>query len=191
MIDVARRAVNGSRNVTLTVADAMHYEADDPYDLVVCSSTLQWLQPYDHFFAQLQRLTTASSWFCTSTMLAGTLGELHDLRRELVPHKPANQSLPKEQELIAFLEQCGFQLHDQELREWTEQHDTAHDFFSAIRSQGFTGGPLSQGRLPLTRGELNLLLAAYDHRHQTEAGKLKATYRYGYFLARRTNAMHR
>ncbi|WP_231943861.1 methyltransferase domain-containing protein [Aeoliella mucimassa] len=184
MVHVATEFLSDCPNVELHVDDALQYQSPEPFDLIVSSSSLQWLRPYDHLMANLKAMLTPDGWTCMTAMLQGTLGELHQLRRELFADKLPSQSLPLADELLHAMTNAGFAIEHQEVHEAMEYYATAREFFASIRAQGFTGGPLSQGAQPLTRGELLTLIETCQQRYLTDAWGVPASYCYGVFAAR-------
>ena len=185
MVEVAAEQLKEHANVELKVADAMTYAADEPFDLVVSSSSLQWLRPYDQLWENVKRQLSEEGWLCATAMLDGTLGELHRLRSTLLPAKPPMQRLPVEGELLTSLESSGFEVTNHEVHEAMEHYESAREFFASIRAQGFTGGPLSQGQQALTRGELLSLIEGYQQQFGDEQNQVPASYCYGLMIAKR------
>lgn len=185
MIEVARQQVPASASLEFVVAEAMEYQPTEPFDLVVSSSTLQWLQPFDRLFAKLHSMLAPGGHVCASIMLHGTLGELHSIRSDLFPALAPAQLLPESESVLASLEQCGFEVLAHQVQEDREWYATPSAALRSMREQGFTGGPLSTGRRPLTRGQLAALLSEYEQRYTNGTGRVPVSFRHGMYLAKR------
>lgn len=184
MIEFARRKLPRDAALEFVVADAMEYTPSEPFDLVVSSSTLQWLQPFERLFAKLRSLLTPGGHIGTAIMLHGTLGELHTLRGELFPELAPPQMLPESDAVLGALDAGKFEVlryKELEERDWYESAQAA---LRSMREQGFTGGPLSTGPRPLTRGELAQVLASYDERYRNGTQRVPVSFCYGLYLAR-------
>ncbi|MCA9259132.1 MAG: methyltransferase domain-containing protein [Planctomycetales bacterium] len=179
----ARQQLDDLPNVEVNVADALAFTSPEPFDLIVSSSSLQWLRPFETLFGNVRGMLATRGDFCLTGMLEGTLGELHALRRQLFPDNPPRQPLPAHSEVLGALQKSGFRVNSSELVESKQEHSSAREFFRSIRSQGLTGGPLSAGAHMLTRGEIERLVATYQDRYQDAQGRVPASYRYGIYSA--------
>lgn len=183
MIEVARQQLPASPLIEFVVSDALQFQSEQPFDLIVSSSTMQWLQPFDRLFTKLRTLLAPGGHVCSSIMLHGTLGELHTLRSELFPSLAPLQTLPLSEAILDGLDVGGFRiLHGASYQE-CEWYDTPRAALRSMREQGFTGGPLSTGPRPLTRGELTQVLVHYEQRFKNGTGLVPVSFHYGLYLA--------
>ncbi|HMP76447.1 MAG TPA: methyltransferase domain-containing protein [Kiritimatiellia bacterium] len=184
MIDEAQRLHRTEDRPRFTCADARTFAPGHRYDLLVSTSTLHWIQPLDRTFAHLATLLEPGGNFAFALMLEHTLGELHALRREIAPGKPPAARMPSESAVRAALAGAGLRVAMDEVEERVTHAESALAVLHDLRALGVTGGSLSRGATPLTRGELTHLIVAYDARHR-EADGVRATYHVGYFWGSR------
>lgn len=155
------------------------------YQLLASSSSLHWLQPLDAGLAAVRRQMADGGRLAGAIMLAGTLQELHQLRRQLLPHKPPAARLPDSGELRQALAANGLQIESLHVETIETRHASAAELLRKLHNQGVTAGPFSRNHAPLVRGELQRLTAAYDHMF-AGAGGVAATYQVAYLLAVKT-----
>lgn len=185
MLEEARTVCYPATDISWIAGDAMTFQFQGPYDLVVSSSALQWMLPLETFFRNIVHAVRPEGKFYFCCMLRGTLRELHFLRREVVPSKLPRAELPTEEEVRSALGNVGFVIKEFVQRSYQRTYVSAADFLSRIKAQGFTGGEISTGSLLLTRGELERVLELYESRYRTESEGVFATYQVGFCEARR------
>ena len=183
MIEHARRAVAGNGRVQWHVGDVWDYQAGAEYDLIGSSSSLQWMQPFDALFRRLTLMLKPGGRLLCSLMADGTLRELHDLRREIAPHKIPPTQLPTVAETVANLQDAGFHVSRYGQESLRAEYESSESFLHTIRELGFTGGPLSTSSTLLTRGELKRLAERYRAEYGLPGGRVKASYVVCYFEA--------
>lgn len=186
MLACAQEELAEVKNVSFILGDAREFLSHEKFDLIVSSSSLQWLNPLRIFCTKVKLLLKPGGFFCISSMLEGTLNELHSLRMELFPQKPPGDTLPSQAELQASMKAAGLSILVEETHEAKQYFDSAEDFIQAIRTQGFTGGSLSSSGLPLSRREIRQLELEYETRWLSASGRVPATYRFGIAIARLT-----
>lgn len=179
MLAVAKANLDAA-NINFIEADICEFSAAQRYDLIVSSSALQWLPLDAKMFEKFSTLLVPDGNVVFSAMLAGTLGELHALRREIAPAKAPKRNLPQSADILSAAQAAGFTIHANETVTREEEFDDAQHFFSEIRARGFTGGELSQGQKVLGAKELQRLLDEYQARHQSLSG-VSASYVIGFF----------
>jgi malonyl-CoA O-methyltransferase len=184
MIEQARRATGDAPQPRFLVSDTLQFTATIPFDLIVSSSSLHWMQPLDRTFAHLAAQLAPGRPFAFSLMLEDTLKELHALRREVAPSTPPAARMPSADHVRAALRAAGLRIEMEEEEEHIVQASDATAMLRDLRDLGVTGGPLSRGERPLNRRELRQLIDAYDIRHRSEHG-VSATYHVGYFWGSR------
>lgn len=182
MLIQARQTFAGDPRACFFEGDVASFQADRPFDLVISSSALQWLQPFAEGIAHVAKLCRPGGWVALGIMLDGTLGELHAARRSAVPHKPAKGRLPT----LDALECAANTIPGARIRRL--EHASAHyeqacamDVLRSLHAMGVTGGDVSQGERPLTRGEMLALTADYD-RHFATPGGVRVSFVLGYLL---------
>ena len=192
-IDIAPAMVEAGRckslpHVSWHQADALTYSSPQPFNLIAANATFQWLHPIEEAISHFAQLLAPEGHLAFSVMTAGTLAELHCLRKELHPAKAPTEELRPFEIYRDALRQFGFTLVNAASSTYRVWHPSAPDFFRAISEQGVTGGKVSQSaRGLLSRNELKMLIRAYGDRYQRPDGAVPATYESGIFLARRTS----
>lgn len=182
MVLQARQAFSGDPRASFSEGDVAAFQADRPFDLVISSSALQWLQPFAQGLAHVARLCSPGGMVAMGIMLDGTLGELHAARSSAVPHLPPRGRLPT----LDALECAANTIPGARIRRL--EHASAHydqacamDVLRSLHAMGVTGGDVSRGERPLTRGEIQALTADYD-RHFSTPGGVRVTFVLGYLL---------
>lgn len=184
MIDQARRRNVSRSGPEFIVGDAMAHTCAVPYDLLVSSSTLHWIQPLRHTLANLAGLLAPGGHFAFAIMLDQTLRELHAARAQIVPDNLPSESMPAAECVRAALAAAGLTPERQEEKSHVVHAPSARVMVRQLRSQGVTGGALSRGNRSLTRHQVHQLLAYYDA-HFRDAAGVTATYHAGYYWGRR------
>ena len=163
--------------------DIRNFSFSRQFELVTSCSAIHWIPPYEDLFTRVYDLLAENGCFFFSMMLQGTLGELHELRRELFPHKVPRAEMPTFAEVSANLAKAGFAVSTSEKDNVIIRYSNATSFFECIRGAGLTGGAFSTGAAPLTRTELRLLSAAYQSRYSVASGEVQASYHSAMFCA--------
>jgi malonyl-CoA O-methyltransferase len=176
MLVEARRRFADDPRLHWRLGDAARYE-DVPFDLVVSSSALQWLNPLAPALAHLATLVKPGGYFVAGLMTRPTLHELHEVRDAVAPEKRAQRRLPSLDDVRAALAGLSaVRLLSLTERVWTSSYDDVPRFLQALRDAGVTGGDLSRGTAPLSRGELQELITLYARRFADPNGRVRATY---------------
>lgn len=184
MIEAARQSNGTATRPTFIVADAATFTSDRPYDLLVSSSTLHWVQPLETTLVHLARLLAPGGRFVFAIMLEKTLRELHETRALVTPQNPASQRMPSNDTVLAALTKAGLLIEMNEEEERTTTSESATDLLRELHELGVTGGALARGTAPLTRRELQNLTKLYDEHHRNERGVF-ATYHVGHYFGSR------
>ncbi len=184
MIREAARLAGGAPNIRFATADAATYTDVRPFDLLVSSSTLHWIQPLDRTCRHLAGLLEPFGSFAFAIMLEHTLRELHGARVAIAPGNPPALRMPAPARVRDALAAAGLAIQMEEIQEQVAHAGSAGEMLNKLKGLGVTGGPLSRGTRPLTRGELGRLIAHYEASHRDEHG-VRATYQIGYFWGTR------
>lgn len=182
MIAEARTVFANDPAATFEVADLAAFAPPCRFDLVLSGSALHWTSPLAASLKHLANLCRPQGLLAVGMMLEGTLGELHEARKAVAPHKPPPGSLPT----YAAFEQAARQIPHSRIRR-LEQTSAGYDQPSALEAlrtlhaMGVTGGDLSHGDAALTRGELRALAAWYDQHFASPQG-VHVTFVVGYLL---------
>ena len=182
MIQHAATRVTGRHPIDWVVADAAIYQPTRRIDLVVSSSALHWLQPFESGIAHVVALARPGGLAALAIMLDGTMRELRAAREAVAPHKPPAGRLPtmhRFEEAIRNLPGARIR----RLEQVTSEYDmpSAADVLSGVHAMGVTGGDVSRSHAPLTRRELQQLTQWYD-RHAASPNGVRVTFVVGYAL---------
>jgi len=83
MSRLARRKMHDEKHANLLSADAERLPfADGAFDLVLSTSTFQWLEGFDMAFAEVSRVLAPGGFFCFALFGEGTLFELKNSYRQ-------------------------------------------------------------------------------------------------------------
>lgn len=185
MINVARDKHPVGAQVEWVVGDLLEHRAPAPYDCVVSSATLQWVDPLDAGLAHLTSLLTSGGYLAFAAMTEHTLNELHRVRNEIAPHKTPPRRLPSHETFCDAIRAAGLTLLRQTHANYTTEHVSSTALIRSLHEQGVTGGPVSRGVAPLTRSELARLATRYEELYRISSGHVRATYAVGYYLAQK------
>lgn len=185
MIEAAKLRLASPKNVRW-VCDAIEHFAigAQSFDLIVSSSTFQWVDNLEYLFSKLRQALRPDGTLTFSVMLEGTLCELRTVRQSIAPSKKISTQLPSFQGVIAALENAGFVVQKHESETIVEYFSDTHDLLSQIRRRGFTGGSLSRSDNLLNRSELCQLATFYNARYRNEKGEVRASFVSGLFEAK-------
>jgi len=185
MIRRAQQLLPDSRNVRWILADAAHYRSPVPYALVASNCALHWLHPFQEGLRNLAGLVAPGGAIAAAVMLEGTLSELRDSRLRVAPHKPPAGRLPTFSEIEDGLRANGLQITNSSEDKKVTSNLSAREILRMIRQQGLTGGHVSRSHAPLTRREIEALVKEYEFSCRTPDGFVRASYRVGFFVARK------
>lgn len=176
MISIARQSIT-NRKVQFHVADGITYSGSEPYDLIISSSALHWLQPIGPAIAHLSSLLKKGGKICFVLMIYGTLLELRTLRAIVAPSKMPEYELPSIKDVESSLRGADLVLENIETYEEIENYKNPKHLLREIKRLGLTGGRLSYGRALLSRSELLKLCELYKQHYSTDSDSVFATYR--------------
>jgi malonyl-CoA O-methyltransferase len=157
-------------------------------DLLLSSSTFQWLPTLGPAFAEVQRVLRPGGWFCFALFGAGTLHELRDSYRWAISQLGRGQDRTHtfhDQEMLARdLVATGFV----DCRVWSEREEEIYpdvpDLLRAVRGIGAgTTAPVRGGTLAERRTMLTMMDRYRDAYGRSDG--IPATYGVIYGLARR------
>ena len=177
MTEATAARMRGDRALVCVTADARTFRPEQPVDLMASSSALHWMTPLPGTAAHLAASTRAGGALRAALMVRGTLGELHDLRRRLMPHSVPEAELPTVRAVTDAFRAAGWHLVSVVETTFHPRYASAAEFLRVLHAQGLTGGAVSHGRRLLTRGELRRLEAAYTSAFGDASGAVTATYR--------------
>ena len=190
MIRRAAQLIPDARNVRWIVADAAHYRAPQPYALIASNCALHWFHPFQDGLRNLSTLVAPGGCFVASIMLEGTLPELREARLRVAPHKPPAGRLPTFAEVEDCLRANGLRVTNSSEEKQETSNLSAREILRMIHDQGLTGGHVSRSHSPLTRGEMEELVREYEFSFRTPDGFVRASYRVGFFVARKPDLQH-
>lgn len=178
MIEFAQENLPGAVHVNWILGDICEFEASEPYDLVISSAALHWVSPLQDALSAVRRCVQRDGGeFVASFMIQGTLQELHTLRAELFPEKPALTTLPSVEAVQACCRNAEVEVNFQEERKYIQEFANSGEFIRSVNRMGLTGRNVSLMRnSPLSRGELLELEAQYNARFRGNNGRVFASY---------------
>lgn len=176
MVSCVRERWGEAPGMDYVVGDVRTCEFTSMVDLIVSSSALHWAMPLDQTLARLRRWLNSEGVFCAALMIDGTLGELHGLRRQVIPGKTPVGRLPAGEEVLAAVQSAGFAGVCSEVETIQAHYRSADDFFRTIHAQGLTAGSVSRAPRPLNREELTRLMNEYDLSFRDEKGGVLASF---------------
>jgi malonyl-CoA O-methyltransferase len=183
MIAQARNRLPADNHIRWFVSDLRTFESPVSYRLVVSSSSMHWISPFEDGLRCMADFMEAGGDAVVALMLHGTLGELRTTRLRVAPHKPLLGRLPLAEEVLSGLESVGLRV----VAKWQEtiraSHVSAEAFLRTIHEQGLTGGMVSSSKCPLTRGELQRLRAEYEAEYHNGGSGVFASYEVLYLRA--------
>ncbi len=189
-LDVAEGMIAQARqrfpDLQWVTGDATQY-SDDPYDLVLSSSALHWLRPFDQGLAHVMSLIQPGGFLVAGLMTHQTLSELRVARNRIAPHKNAGGQLPTLDDIASAIHVLpGCRIH--QAVEVVEQntYPGAGPLLRHLHDTGVTGGDLSHGAIPLNRRELQDLITCYDEQFTAPGGGVRATFSVAYLVVERS-----
>ncbi len=182
MIRQAHEALepDGANRVQWIESDLASWRPDRHFDAVLSSSTLHWVPSLDRALRTLRQACRPGGFAAFSLFLEGTLGELHAVRRRLVPSKQPRTTLPAFAAVQTALDIAGWRTEQAETRDFIRAYPSPEALLRQLRDQGVNAGYAGGGGL--TRGELERVCRLYRER-AAHPGGVRATFRAGFFVA--------
>lgn len=182
MLSVAKARCNAS-NISWICGDMSGFDDAEGFDYIFSSSSVHWVGDQKRIFARLNRLLKPGGRLIISTMGEGTFAELHESRRQVLPHKlPSRQLLPHTR-LLGLIQNAGFRVLHESEEKFQQVFPGVSEFLKSMRASGLTGGDLSHDDRLLTRGELSKLIARYEQLHANPQGEVPVTYQVSFVSA--------
>jgi malonyl-CoA O-methyltransferase len=182
MIAVAQDSFAHDHRAAFTTSDLMHYQPPHLFDLVISSSTLQWLRPFERGVGRVAGFAKTGGYVNAAIMLDGTLPELRAAREAVAPAKSNIARLPSLEDFEHAVRMVrGARIRNIEQSITEIDFPSARDLLRSIHQMGVTGGDVSHAGKHLTRRELNELIAWYDL-HASSPRGVRATFAVGYLL---------
>jgi malonyl-CoA O-methyltransferase len=190
-VSAAQRLGSSAQFVTAD-AESIPFR-DGLFDLLVSTSTLQWLDRFDLFFQQARRVMQVNGLLCVAFFGGRTLCELRDCFRTVVEQHTGGCSdyaerlhrFVERNDVEQVLERIDFDqvVFLSEIE--TDYYSNVHELLRSIKRIGAGASAQSGGRGGLGwRGVLNETSRLYAECYGTE-GRIPATYEVMYVIARR------
>ncbi|MEM7396498.1 MAG: methyltransferase domain-containing protein [Verrucomicrobiota bacterium] len=181
MLASAASRLTASPNLRWIEADARHRDAGETYDLILSSSSLQWMEPVEETFNHIVGQLKPGGAFVFSLMLRETLPELDQSRRRVAPHKTGDARFRTRDDIEAIFKTLDGDLTTSADRLYRSAYPSARHFLEEIHQLGVTGGSVSRNGLPLNRTELSRLLTDYESHYAHPDGGVTAGFQAGFF----------
>lgn len=142
MVEAARLTLGAGPRSHFAVADAEHLPfGGSSFDLVVSTSTFQWLARLDAAFAEARRVLAPGGLFAFALFGDGTFRELKSAYRSALdlsgrPDGDRTQRFFTPDEVRAALERTGFQVRCLFAEEEVERHPDVPTFLRSLRRIG-------------------------------------------------------
>lgn len=133
-----------------TRADLRNWTPPAAVDLVVSSSTLHWIRPFQ---VAANQLALFGRQFAFALMLDGTLSGIRRARQEIAPKKQ-HPPFPKASEVAQALKTAGCCQLEMEIRHFDQTFSDGSALLHELHNFGLTAG----GAQLLTRSELHALI---------------------------------
>jgi len=156
---------------THLLPSTFHLHDQRPWPLVVSSSALHWVVPFDLAAARLAELAPRIG---IAIMLDGTLSGLHAARAAAAPEKAPRAVLPSAVAAARALRRAGFVHLECRVREYRRTYNDAWQLFTDLHRSGLTGS----GEV-LRRDELAAVAHILDKKDPVEA-----EYRVGFYFGK-------
>jgi malonyl-CoA O-methyltransferase len=170
-------------------AEALPFRAAS-FELVVSTSTLQWLPRLDTALAEMHRVLAPGGALALALFGARTLHELRTSWRDARPATDLARThrFHTRAELEAALREAGFELAGVEEEELVERHPDARAVLRALKDVGASVAVPERGRGLGGRAATLEMLRSYDARHRGPDG-VPATYHVLTAVARRRGVL--
>ena len=180
---MARESARRVPGALVAVADAEHLPfADASFDLVVSTSTFQWLPRLDAGLREVRRVLAPGGAFCLALFCGDTLAELRDAWAEAAPGAPGVHRFVPVEDLAGALRAASLAPERLDAERHVEWHPSPRDLLRALRAIGAgNAAPGRGGGLGLRRAVLEME-RRYAARHG--GGPVPATWHVAYALAR-------
>lgn len=166
-------------NLDTQVVDASTLKLPQKFDLLTCSSSLQWMMPLETTIKHWKEILVPDGNLLIATMLEGTLKELRELQKELFPKISNPVDLPTWETLDQVFTKNSFKYLWKKEETLLESHPNASSFFSHLKALGVTSSNKENVGAKLNSEQIKTLISEYDRRYLDDSGQVFATYRVG------------
>ncbi len=167
------------QNLNTLIADASTLILPQKFDLIACSSSLQWMIPLENTISYWKELLAPNGSILIATMLEGTLKELRDLQKELFPEVANPVDLPTWETLDQVFIKNDLKYLWKKEDIFLEDHQDATSFLSHLKALGVTSSNKENAGSKLNSEQIKTLIAEYDRRYRDDSGKVYASYQVG------------
>lgn len=175
-----------AKRVHVVNADAEHLPFDSGcFDLVLSTSTYQWLHSLDEAFAEARRVLAPGGLFCFALFGERTLFELRaSYKSVLKDGTDRSHSFLGAAEVDAFLQQAGFMVENVSSELEVEWHPDVPELLRSLKRIGAGSTAPAAARGLAERRVMLEMMSAYRKAYGAEQG-IPATYEVIYGLARK------
>lgn len=181
MAQATRRSLAGRERTLVAVADAEALPfSPESFDLVVSTSTFQWLTTLDTAFAEARRVLAPGGLFVFSLFGGGTFRELKESYRAALSTagregEDRTQRFFTTAEVRAALEGAGFGVTALRVEDEVEHHPDVPAFLRSVRRIGAGNASPRTSRGLAERRVMVEMMRSYEERFRGPAG-VPATY---------------
>jgi malonyl-CoA O-methyltransferase len=130
--------------------------ADKSIDLVISSSSMQWLDQLEPTFTEVKRVLTPSGSFQFSLYIDGTLANLKNAFAA-IDQQPHVNSFFTQQQVIDALERSGFTVSSASTKSYKQSFSSALELMRSLKQVGANTVKSRDKARPLTRARLKQL----------------------------------
>jgi len=192
MTQCAAERLAGAAQLVNADAESLPFK-NGTFDLLLSTSTLQWLDNLNMFFQEAHRVSKPNGILCVAFFGGRTLCELRECMKEVVAQRFGHENRYSDR-LHRFKERCDVEnalesvdFHQATITSEieTEYYSDIHDLLRSIKRIGAGSSTKVSGESGLGwRGILNETGNLYQKRYSVD-GKISATYEVLYVVARR------
>lgn len=182
MIDQCARAFEDDGKVELHVADAEHFVAASPCQLVLSSSSFQWFADRKAALGNAVMSLAEGGRFAMAVPVSGTLRELSESFEAAASCSMPTLEFPGEKELFGLLKLAGLAPAAAAVEETRFEYASPLDLLRSIKGIG-AAMSRHRGAKPLPPAKLGALVDYYRRCFSTDLERVTATYRVLYLVS--------
>ena len=179
MIDQARQRKT-LQSVDWVIQDLLSFDVPAETHLLVSACTFHWLEDLPGFLSKLRKSVPPKTPLVFSAMLKGTVAELRDVRRKVLPDHQVPEELPSLSDITEYCTSAGWSVDDQEELPYCARFTTAHELLRSLQRTGVNGGRYGSKGQPLYRGDLKQLMDELNRIYGQHSDGIPLHYQVGF-----------